>query len=176
MFKKILFIAILFGITQLMAFDKYSTAMGLHFGTSSGNGYSIRHWGKGFSYQATFAAYTSNNDKPDFDNYTIFPRTYGRRTVSLGLNYLLPLLETKDYNFYLMMGGSYAFRYKRIFEDINDSGTWKEADKWTMGIGPGFEFAFSDRFHVSVELPMTVNHRQDLSMTIPAAGVYYYFK
>lgn len=149
--------------------------MGLHFGTSTGNGYSFRKWNHAASYQVTFAAYTSDNDDPNFSNYTNFPRTHGRRTVSMGLNYIAPLLETDNYNFYMIAGGSYAYRLLRRYTNAND-GDWKRSDRWTLGVGPGFEFAFSDRFHMSIEFPMTVNNKSDITMTVPAGGIYYYFK
>jgi hypothetical protein len=34
----------------------------------------------------------------------------------------------------------------------------------------------ANRFHVSVELPITFNHKDDLVMYIPALGIYYYFR
>jgi len=175
MFKKILFFSILLGITQLMAFDKYDTAMGLHFGNSTGNGYSLRQWNNAFSYQLTFGAYTTDNGDPNFSNYTSYPRTHGRRTISMGMNYIAPLLETSGHNFYFLIGGAYTYRDIRRYTSA-DQGTWKRSDKWTLGIGPGFEFAFSERFHMSVEVPITLNNKGDITMTVPAGGIYYYFK
>jgi hypothetical protein len=161
MFRKILFLAVLFGVTHLMAFDKYNTAMGLHFGTSTGSGYSVRSWQENMGYQITLAAYTSNSNTPR-----------AKKTASLGLNFLLPLLNTETYNFYLMAGASYVYRIKR---KADSDSSWERDDKWTLGVGPGFEFALSDRFHLSIEVPMTVNSDEDIDMYIPSAGIYYYF-
>ena len=162
MFKKILIVLFVCLTAHLAAMDKYNTAMGVHFGTSTGNGYSIRKWGESNAYQLTFAAYTSRKHHP----YSITRKN----SVSLGANYLWGLHDSERYKFYLMTGMAYTVR--RVRED----GLWKSDDHWTVGAGPGFEFEFSDRFHVSIELPMTYNDKDDITMYIPSGGFYYYFK
>lgn len=162
MFKKILVVLFVCLSAHLAGLDKYNTAMGVHFGTSTGNGYSVRNWGKSNAYQLTFAAYTSGKR-----NSTHNPR---KNSISLGANYLWGLHDSEHYNFYIISGMAYTVR--RVKED----GIWESDDRWTAGAGPGFEFEFSDRFHVSIELPMTYNYKDDITMYIPSAGFYYYFK
>jgi hypothetical protein len=178
MIRKIVLGLFFFGICQLVATDKYDTALGIHLGSSTGSGYSLRKWYNNWGIQGTLAAYTSDNGKPQFSHYTSFPKTYGKRTVIMGLSYLNSLLMTEKTNFYLIAGGSYWIRRERIFEDENAS-KWEDRDRWNIGVGPGFEFHFSDHFHFSIEFPMTVNYKDDTtdtSMFSPAGGIYYYFK
>jgi hypothetical protein len=162
MFKKILIVLFVCVSAHLAGLDKYSTAMGVHFGTSTSSGYSIRKWGESNAYQLTFAAYTSKNDHP--------LGITRKNSISTGANYLWGLHDSERYKFYLMTGMSYTIR--RVKED----GLWKSDDRWTVGAGPGFEFEFSDRFHVCIELPMTYNNKDDITMYIPSGGFYYYFK
>ncbi|MDD2506597.1 MAG: hypothetical protein PHQ78_04695 [Candidatus Cloacimonetes bacterium] len=175
MLKNIVLALFLCGIIQLVAIDNYDTGMGLHIGNSTGSGYSFRKWYPNFGFQATLAAYSSDNDKPKFDNYTDFPKNHGKRTVKVGINYLQPLLMGEKTNFYIICGGSYSFRKERIYED-EDHSEWKSKDRWTVGIGPGFEFQISNHLRLTVELPITHDHKGDTSMLIPASGLYYYFK
>ncbi|MCB5251772.1 MAG: outer membrane beta-barrel protein [Candidatus Cloacimonadaceae bacterium] len=162
MLKKSLIILFVCVSAHLAGMNKYHTAMGLHFGTSTGNGYSIRKWGDINAYQFTLSAYTSG--KRDSESN---PR---KNSISLGANYLWGLHQSEKYRFYLMSGMSYTVR--RVKEDS----TWKSDDRWTVGFGPGFEFEFSDRFHVCIEVPMTYNHKDEMIPYIPSGGFYYYFK
>lgn len=177
MLKKLIILILLSCLSYLMAFDNYSSAMGLHFGSSTGSGYSIRHWSSIGGIQGTLAAYTSDNDNPSFSYSPTEenPIVHGKRTILLGANYLIPLLEAKTYNFYIIAGGSYSFRSERLYTSRTQS-SWKQRDRWTLGVGPGFEFSLSDRFHLSIEIPITMNYKDDLTMYIPAGGLYYYFK
>lgn len=178
MFKKILIILFVCVTAHLAGMDKYDTAMGLHFGTSTGNGYSIRHWGKSNGYQATFAAYAIGKLNPEFDaNDFVYDEfhTARKNSVSLGANYLWGLHDSERYKFYLISGMAYTVRrVKRYYAP--DESKWRSEDRWTVGAGPGFEFEFSDRFHVSIELPMTYNYKDEIQPFIPAGGFYYYFK
>ncbi|MCB5263053.1 MAG: porin family protein, partial [Candidatus Cloacimonetes bacterium] len=159
MFKKILILLFVCVSAHLAGMDKYNTAMGVHFGTSTGNGYSIRKWGNTNAYQLTFAAYTTGNRNSNHN-----PR---KNSISLGANYLWGLHDSQRYKFYVLSGMAYTIR--RVKED----GTWESDDRWAVGAGPGFEFEFSDRFHVSIELPMTYNYKDDITMYIPSGGFYY---
>ncbi|MCB5265506.1 MAG: hypothetical protein LHW41_04605 [Candidatus Cloacimonetes bacterium] len=178
MFKKILIVLMVCASAQLAAMDTYNTAIGLHFGTSSGNGYSIRKWGDSNAYQVTFAAYATGKRDPiyqnsDFNNHEF--RTARKNSVSMGVNYLWGLHDAERYKFYVMTGMSYIMRkVKRYYAP--DDNKWVRDDRWTIGAGPGFEFEFSDRFHVCIELPMSYNDRDDITMYIPSGGFYYYFK
>jgi len=171
-------VLLLCGLTALSAMDKYDTAMGLHFGASTGNGYSIRKWGDANAYQFTFAAYATGDRNPDYDEYDFTGTDYRnarKNSVSLGVNYLWGLLNSERYNFYLMTGMSYTLRKVKRYYAPEDS-KWVRDDRWAVGAGPGFEFEFSDRFHVCIEIPMTYNHNDDITMYIPSGGFYYYFK
>jgi hypothetical protein len=91
------------------------------------------------------------------------------------LNYLWNLQRTKDYHFYIISGGSYSLqKVKRYYNP--ETYKWVNDNKWSVGAGPGFEMKLANRFHVSVELPITFNHKDDLVMYIPALGIYYYFR
>jgi len=171
-------------MSSLMAFENYQTAMGFHFGTSTGSGYSVRHWGKTNGFQGTIAAYAYGSKGPDYewsdfddDNY----KNARRQTGLLGLNYLWNLQRTPTYHFYVITGGSYTLQkvkryYKPLEHDHPILSKWVNDNKWAIGAGPGFEMKFAERFHVSVELPITYNQKDDIVMYIPAVGVYYYFR
>ncbi|MCB5270719.1 MAG: hypothetical protein LHW56_02620 [Candidatus Cloacimonetes bacterium] len=178
MVKKILIVLMVCASAHLLAMDAYDTAMGLHFGTSTGNGYSIRKWGKSSAYQVTFAAYATGQRDPNYHNSDFTHNEYHtarKNSVSLGANYLWELHDSDRYKFYVMTGMAYTMRkVKRYYAP--DDNKWVRDDRWTIGAGPGFEFEFSDRFHVSVELPMTYNNKDDITMYIPSGGFYYYFK
>jgi hypothetical protein len=170
-------------ISGLFAFENYSTAMGFHFGTSTGSGYSVRHWGKGNGFQATIAAYAYGSKSPEYDandfdsdeNY----KNARRQTGLLGLNYIWNLQKTKEYHFYVLTGGSYTLqKVKRYYAPVGGviESDWVNDNKWSIGAGPGFEMMLADRFHIAVELPITYNHKDDIVMYIPAVGIYYYFR
>jgi len=178
MLKKAMFLIILFAACSLMAESKYHTAMGLHFGISTGNGYSVRTWGTDNAYQFTFAAYATGDKDPDYkpsDFYNHDYRDARKNSLSLGVNYLWGLLRAESYDFYLITGGSFTYRKVKRYSSAYDS-RWVQDNRWAIGVGPGFEFEFSDRFHVAIEVPMTYNHKDDITMYIPSGGFYYYFK
>lgn len=165
-------------VSGLFAFENYNTAMGFHFGTSTGSGYSVRHWGKSNGYQATIAAYAYGSKNPDYSNSDFVGEDYKnarRQTGLLGLNYIWNLQKAKEYHFYVLTGGSYTLQKVKRYYSPNDS-KWVNDNKWSIGAGPGFEMMLADRFHISVELPITYNHRDDIVMYIPAVGIYYYFR
>ena len=178
--------------TLAFAYDVDSrTALGLHFGTSSGNGYSMR-WMKGDrGLQCTFGAYTAgsndNVDDYDDDSYLVSIRTAeGRRTsLELAANYLHTLDEFPNGLLYIMAGGSFKYFQKRMFEvDVNNHQIdWdsersylKRQLRWTIGAGPGFEIGYGSNFRFALEVPLTYNWKDEIVMYIPQAGIYYYFR
>lgn len=178
MMKRIILSLIaLVAINALFAFKGYDSAMGLHFGTSTGNGYSIRKWNGSNGFQAVFSAYAYGSKKAPryFDG-----KEYkdGRRQAGeLSFNYLWDLRRTNDYHFYIMSGGSYKLqKVKRFYRDEDRDPEWIRDDKWAVGAGPGFEWKLAERFHMSLELPITFNESDDIVPYIPALGIYYYFK
>lgn len=177
--KRILLILIaVVCFSGLMAFENYNTSMGFHFGTSTGSGYSVRHWTNTNGYQITIAAYAYGSRNPEYDNNDFYDDNYKnarKQTGTLGLNYLWNLQKTKDYHFYIISGGSYSLQKVKRYYAPEDH-KWVNDNKWTVGAGPGFEMMLAERFHVSVELPITYNHKDDIVMYIPAVGVYYYFR
>ncbi|MDD3097882.1 MAG: hypothetical protein PHU99_09205 [Candidatus Cloacimonetes bacterium] len=176
--RYLLIMIALCGITSLMAFEGYSTSMGFHFGTSTGSGYSVRHWTTTNGFQGTIAAYAYGSRNPDYESSDFNGDDYKnarRQTGMLGLNYLWNLQRTKDYHFYIISGGSYSLQKVKRYYDP-ETYKWVNDNKWSVGAGPGFEMKLANRFHVSVELPITFNHKDDLVMYIPALGIYYYFR
>ncbi len=176
--RKTLFLICFLLISGLLIAENYNTAMGLHFGTSTGNGYSYRKWGDAGAFQVTFAAYSTGDRNPDWNDSDFINRDYKdarKNSISLGMNYLWDLLQTEKYRFYLMTGTAYTYRKVKRFTDPNTS-SWERVDRWAIGVGPGFELEFSDRFHFSIEIPMTYNHNDDIIPYIPSVGFYYYFK
>lgn len=179
MFKKILIVLFVCVSAHLAGLDRNHTAMGVHFGSATGNGYSFRRWGERDGYQLTFAAYATGKRNPEYTqndfSYGEEYRNARKNSVSLGANYLWGLHDAPRHNFYVISGMSYAVRRVKRYYAPNDS-KWVSDDRWTIGVGPGFEFEFSDRFHVCFEVPMTYNNRDDITMFIPSGGFYYYFK
>jgi hypothetical protein len=176
--RMLMIVLFLCGLAALSAIEKYNTAMGLHFGETTGNGYSIRNWGDTNAYQITFAAYATGDRNPEYDHYDFTGTDYRnarKNSISLGVNYLWGLLNAERYNFYLISGMSYTFRSVKRYYAPSDS-KWVRDDRWAVGAGPGFEFEVSDRFHVCIEIPMKYNHKDDITMYIPSGGFYYYFK
>lgn len=176
----VLCLIVLVGLNALFAFQGYNSAMGLHFGTSTGNGYGIRHWNAQNGYQVVISAYAYGSKNPHYDIYD-FDKDYKdarRQAGELGLNYLWDLQRTRDYHFYIMSGGSYKLQKVKRFYKPNSgrSPEWVRDDKWSVGAGPGFEWKLAERFHMSIELPITYNQKDDIIMYIPALGIYYYFK
>lgn len=182
--RYVLILLAVMGMSALMAFEDYSTSMGFHFGTSTGSGYSVRHWTSSNGFQGTIAAYAYGSKNPNYDNSDFYNKPYKnarRQAGSLGLNYLWNLQRSPDYHFYILSGGSYTLqKVKRFYEPESPSGEitskWVNDNKWSIGAGPGFELKLAERFHMSVELPITYNHKDDIVMYIPAVGIYYYFR
>lgn len=177
--NKALFLLIILMITTgLYAEKQYTTAIGLHFGTSTGNGYSFRKWGEDIGYQITFSAYSTGDKNPDYTSSDFTNHDYRdarKNSINLGVNYLWQLLESDSYKFYIISGGSFTYRRVKRYARYDDS-RWVQDNRWALGVGPGFEFEFSDRFHVCIEMPMTYNQKDDITPFIPSGGFYYYFK
>ncbi|HQQ67338.1 MAG TPA: hypothetical protein PLX77_00780 [Candidatus Cloacimonadota bacterium] len=183
--RYLLVLIALLAFGSLMAFERYSTAMGLHLGTSTGKGYSVRHWNKTNGYQATFSAYAWGSRHPDYE-YSDFDadedyKNSRKQTGNFAVNYLWDLQRTNEYHFYLITGGNYTIqKVKRYHKPISSSypilSEWVNNNKWAIGVGPGFELKLAERFHFTCELPITFNQRDDIVMYVPAIGVYYYFR
>jgi hypothetical protein len=169
------------------------TALGLHFGTSSGNGYSMRWINGNRGLQCTFGAYTAgsnNNVDYDYDYYgqsELYSTTAeGRRAaLELAANYLHTLDEFPNGMLYIMAGGSCRYIQKRMFEVdiVNHQVDWesersyqKRELRWTIGAGPGFEIGYGSKFRLALEMPLTYNWKNDIIMYIPQVGIYYYFR
>lgn len=178
MLRKLFIVLFLIVLAQLSAMDKYNSAMGIHIGASTGNGYSFRKWGETSAYQLTFSAYATGEKDPNYTSSDFTDHDYRnarKMNITFGGNYLWGLLTADHYNFYLMTGMSYTFRKVKRYYSVVDSKFVRD-DRWAIGVGPGFEVEFSDRFHLSIELPITYKQNDDITMYIPCAGFYYYFK
>ncbi|HOA30072.1 MAG: hypothetical protein KBB33_02700 [Candidatus Cloacimonetes bacterium] len=181
--KRFLLVLIaLLAFGSLMAFEHYSTAMGLHMGTSTGKGYSVRHWSKTNGYQVTLSAYAYGSRHPDYEYYDIDGdyKNARKQTGNFAVNYLWDLQRTKAHHLYIITGGNFTLqKIKRYYKPISNGdpivSKWVDNNKWFIGVGPGVEMKLGERFHFSVELPITLNHRDDIVMYVPAAGIYYYF-
>jgi len=186
------------------------SAIGIHFGSSTGSGYAMRWFGAKNGLQATFGAYTLGSNKVRFerDLYDWDNEYYGdslitvdqggRETaVNLGVNYMLVLDRFQEGRVYIMGGGSYKyFKEKRFsmdyalqqeqgmedyyehYEQVPNSLSERNVvqHRWTVGAGPGFEWALNKQFRMAVELPITYNWKHNIVMWLPQAGLYYYFK
>ncbi|HOZ00368.1 MAG TPA: hypothetical protein PLG20_01030 [Candidatus Syntrophosphaera sp.] len=181
------------------------SAIGLHFGTSTGSGYAMRWIGEKHGIQGTFGAYTLGKSQVEFTAFEDWDYEYGdslitidkggRQTAAnIGANYIYVLDKFKNGRVYIMGGGSYKYyqqkRFTSDYQLVNDGQYYNHYEpvpdteaihtkiehRWTIGAGPGFEWAFSKQFRVAVEVPITFNWKHDIVMWIPQAGIYYYFK
>lgn len=120
----------------------------------------------------------------------------GRKAAAnLGLNYIYNLDDFRNGRVYIMGGATYQYfqqkkfsqdfrlvvdpeHYYNHYEPVPDTeDSWlKREHRWTVGAGPGFEWALGKQFRLAVELPITYNWKHDIVMWIPQAGIYYYFK
>ena len=202
--KYIIFIMVIIGLSvSLWAQDiNNKNALGFHFGSSTGSGYAMRWMGEKYGLQATLGGYTrgdndvffSNTEYVNSDESIIRIKEDGRDTSVIGGCNLIYILDYyKRGRFYLMGGGSYKFFYQTVYtmdyqltqSTYNDyytviPGTRKRdheiQHRWTVGLGPGFDFSFAKKFCVAFELPITYNWKHDLISYVPQIGVYYYFK
>lgn len=200
--KNIAILLLLLGLSLALSAQeaKSRTALGLHFGTSSGNGYSMRWMGEKHGLQATLGAYTAGSNNVSLDDYyynydsssnPITVEEPGKRgAVIMGLNYLYMLDHFRSGRLYIFSGGSYQYFQERVhMADYTYSGSSNyvidessrrselhRENRWTVGVGPGFELELGSQFRFSFELPITFNWKDDIVMYIPQAGLYYYFK
>jgi len=184
--------------------DNSRSSIGLHFGTSSGNGYAMRWMGRDLGLQATLGAYTSgNNDVKfnesyyDYENEStaseITVTKKGRSTSgTIALNSLIMLDHFNRGRLYIMAGGSYTYHREKVFSaqyrrvvgqsynyelvDNSETSEKKTEHRWTAGIGPGLELGLSRHFRIAFEVPITYNYDDEIIMYIPQVGFYYYFK
>lgn len=173
-------------------FDRH-TALGLHFGTSAGNGYSMRWINGDQGLQCTFGAITTGSNKNvhyqddyHWGNANHTATVEGRRTaLEFAANYLHTLDEFPNGKLYIMAGGSCRYIQKRMFEVdiVNHQVDWesersyqKRELRWTIGAGPGFEIGYGSKFRLALEMPLTYNWKNDIIMYIPQVGIYYYFR
>ena len=147
--KQIVIIAALMLLTLTLSAQNFlsKNAVGLHAGTQSGSGYSMRFMGEKHGFQATIGAVTWGNDDVyfpdryyywygDFDavenlevpgDTLVTLRQDGRVNIAnLGLNYIYTLdkfnvLEQKDHGrLYVMAGGSYQYNRQNVLsKDYN---------------------------------------------------------
>lgn len=203
----LLFALVALSLSAQVSNDKAS--FGLHFGTSSGNGYSMRWMGETLGIQGTLGAYTLGNNDVKFGTYhyddldstanLINVSKKGRSTyASAAVNGIVILDHFNMGRFYLMGGGSYhynrktlhtatyeknqytdSYGYSRIDYILTDDPITRSNETehgWVVGMGPGVELGITRHFHVSFELPITYDHKDDIIMYIPQVGLYYYFK
>lgn len=200
--KNIAILLLLLGLSLALSAQeaKSRTALGLHFGTSSGNGYSMRWMGEKHGLQGTLGAYTAGNndvylsapyyDSGNLDSPFTVEEPGKRGAVILGLNYLYMLDHFRSGRLYIFSGGSYQYFQERVYMvDYTSDGVYnyvidessrrnelRRENRWTVGVGPGFELELGSQFRFSFELPITFNWKDDIVMYIPQAGLYYYFK
>jgi hypothetical protein len=142
--------------------------------------------------------YMEDMDRPDPDSIITVTRKGKELSANLGLSYMYTIDKFKYGRVYIMAGGSYRYYQKKEFSmdyaqaDSTEypyeypyiyhpiDGTEKEEivreHRWTVGFGPGFEWALSKQFRLAVEVPITYNWKGDIVMWIPQVGLYYYFK
>jgi len=181
--------------------DNTRMGIGLHFGTVSGNGYSMRWMGEDLGLQLTLGALTSGSNNVRFSNYyypdddeagsPISVEKKGRdRSLTGAINLIIMLDHFKRGRLYLAGGCSYTNYKKRVFtmDYIESSynnyvlveGSRREEDvlehRWTAGLGPGVELGISSHFRIAFEVPITYNYKDDIVMYVPQVGLYYFFK
>lgn len=136
MTSKIITLLLLLGLTLTLGAAGYNSknSFGVHFGTSTGSGYSMRWMGLRNGLQSTIGAYTSGTTEPRFsDTYneywdsdgeewtpedTLITMERSGRTsaVTAGLNYIHVLDNFRSGRFYIIAGGSYKFHHRKVFE------------------------------------------------------------
>lgn len=113
-----------------------SSAFGVHFGTSTASGYSMRWMGPKNGLQATLGAYTTGSSEPNFspttggywdeetdpdwvpDDSLITVERGGRTSaISGGINYIHVLDNFKGGRFYILAGGSYKYHQQKVFSN-----------------------------------------------------------
>lgn len=202
MSKRIVMVFLMLLCSILLLAEQGTLGMGLHFGNSTGSGYSFRKWGNtGNGIQWTFAAYTYGREKPSFaasiynsdTNLTssIVTKAGKQMDVTVGCNYLWNLSSTEKHKVYIISGGAVTINRKREHHmTYQRSGSsmylyqspdsirkeWKNENNWAVGVGPGAEFKLGTNFGMTFELPFVLNSDSDITMYIPAVGLYYYFK
>ncbi len=198
----LLFLSLLFAVGMAAIDDNEKAGLGLHFGSISGNGYSMRWMGEDLGLQLTIGAMTSGSNDvhfnqfyyPDYDESatTITVSKKGRDRSLIGaINLLFMLDHFKRGRLYLVGGCSVNDYRKRVFSadyrytsSISQyqlvDGSQREEDlnelRWTAGIGPGIELAVSRHFRLAFEVPISYNYKDDIVMYIPQVGFYYFFK
>ncbi len=183
--------------------DNTRAGLGLHFGTVSGNGYSMRWMGEDLGLQLTIGAMTSGSNNVHFNQFyypeddetaaTITVSKKGRDRSLIGaVNILIMLDHFRRGRLYLVGGCAFNDYRKRVFSaNYTDTsydftsyqlvqGSVTEEDvhenRWTAGLGPGIELAVSRHFRLALEVPITYNYNDDIVMYIPQVGFYYFFK
>ena len=155
--KKFIFLTLAAGIllaVPLIAEEKNSTlGLGIHAGTLTSAGYSMRYFGDRVGIQGTVGAYKYS----------------GETNFNLGLNLITVLQEFPAGRLYTIAGGSY-----RYFSDTYDFG--EVNNRWTVGAGLGFELITVKNLRIALELPITYDWKGNLVMWIPMGGIYYYLK
>ncbi len=112
---------------------------------------------------------------------------------NMGLVFLKPLHRADKSMFYLLGGVSVYYtstidKYRDYRYTILSDSTYsytaasdltedKTSDyTFRVGLGIGLEYAITENIRLSLDLPLTVSDRKEITMIIPEAGLYYYFK
>lgn len=150
-FRRISLMILLIIIAASLNAQSYNNrrSFGLHFGTSSGNGYAMRWMGEQYGLQLTLGAYTKGSNKVSFPDqfyesedaiqYTpdadslIWKKKNGRKTVgTIAINGIFVLDHFNRGRFYVMGGASVVNGKKKEFsaqyKDVS-YGTWKRYER-----------------------------------------------
>lgn len=131
-FRKIILVMLLFiAATSLSAIkDNSYNSIGLHFGTSSGNGYAMRWMGEQLGFQITLGASTKGSNKvkfpdsyydysfdytPDINDEIWVKKTGRSSTGTMAINGILMLDHFNSGRIYIMGGGSVKNGRKSVF-------------------------------------------------------------
>lgn len=110
-----------------------------------------------------------------------------------GLVFIKPLHRAKRSTFYVLTGVSmyysssvdYYTEYKYIltsdstysYNPISDRVKDSETNyTFRVGFGIGIEYQFTENIRLSLDMPLTISDNRRITMIVPEAGIYYYFK
>ncbi len=118
----------------------------------------------------------------------------GEMYGNLGLMILKPLHRAEKSMFYMMGGASVYFdswksSYIEYKYTITSDSTYTYAPvtgeeknestfdyKLRFGVGIGLEYMLTENIRFSLDLPLTVSDEAEITMIVPEAALYYYFK
>ncbi|NQV36957.1 MAG: hypothetical protein HQ509_03005 [Candidatus Marinimicrobia bacterium] len=129
---------------------------------------------------------TSRTDK-------MYEYSNGGTWGNAGLVFIKPLHRAEKSMFYLLGGVSmyyssssdYYMEYKYI-HDTDSTYTYKAVSDrkketttdytFRVGAGIGLEYELTENIRFSLDLPLTISDNKQITMIVPEAGLYYYFK